>query len=145
VPEEYAHFPVIERVSKLEVCVELNREHWQDMLAEMDKRYEQRFQAQKSATEAALASTSQAIEKSDRSTELRFDSVNEFRTTLSDQARDFARNSDIHALNEKIGALTGRLDRSEGKGSGLNSGWGYLVGAACFVAALVAVYVAFRH
>lgn len=46
--------------------------------AEADKRYEQRFQSQE-----------KAIDKSDTATDKRFEGVNEFRQTLSDQTARF--------------------------------------------------------
>jgi hypothetical protein len=51
-----------------------------------DRRYEERFEAMDAKTGLALASSKDAVVKAEVATEKRFDSVNEFRETLRDQA-----------------------------------------------------------
>jgi hypothetical protein len=53
---------------------------------ERDRRYEERFVAQDQKTTTALTASKEAIVKAENATEKRFDTVNEFRGTLSDQA-----------------------------------------------------------
>jgi len=68
------------------------------MFSERDKRYEQKFTDLKVAldsaiaerdksTLAALAAQKEAVNKAEASSEKRFEGVNEFRSTLSDQQR----------------------------------------------------------
>ncbi len=56
-----------------EWTVETLKEHFEALIEEINKRYEQRF-----------LSSENAIEKRDAATEKRFESVNEFRQTLAD-------------------------------------------------------------
>lgn len=105
----------------------------QDLMAERDLRYQQRFEAQTSAIHAALLAAEKAVTKAETANERRFESVNEFRETLSDQAATFISRVEFEALRsayaERIRELAERLDKTEGRSSGLTSGWGYLIGA----------------
>lgn len=96
----------------------------------MDKRYQQRFEAQTKAIDAALLAAKEAVTKAETATEKRFESVNEFRQTLSDQAGTFVSRIEFNSLKE-------RMDRGEGKSSGLSAAWGYLIGLAGAAAAIV--------
>lgn len=113
------------------------REYLMALLAEADLRYQQRFDAQTKAVEAALLAAKEAVIKAELAMEKRFDGVNEFRETLSDQAAQFVTLAQFTELKE-------RVDRSEGKSSGLNAGWGYLAGAVGAVAAVIAVVVSLK-
>jgi hypothetical protein len=91
--------------------------HERDRLnAERDRRIDAEFEAQKSAVTTAMTAT-----------ERRFDSVNEFRQTLSDQAHAFATRDQLDALRAIVGLLAARLDKLEGQRSGLGTGWSILV------------------
>src|ERR1700689_1575360 len=57
------------------------------VMNERDVRYEQRFKAMDEKTSLALTASEKAVSKAETATEKRFDAVNEFRGTLSDQAR----------------------------------------------------------
>lgn len=65
------------------------REHVDTLLAELDRRYEQRFEGQQTGLQAALSSANAARVRAEASMERRFEGVNEFRQTLSDQANSF--------------------------------------------------------
>lgn len=56
------------------------------LMDERDRRYEDRFTATDEKTGLALTSSKEAVTKAEIATEKRFDSVNEFRNTLKDQA-----------------------------------------------------------
>lgn len=126
--------------------VDTLRQHVQDMMREADRRYEQRFEAQEKAVEAALANAKEANGKSERSDEKRFEAVNEFRDQQRDLIGTFMPRSEaeqiFQQLREAQSDIKTRQDTSEGRGVGLNAGWIYLLGAATFVAALVAIAVA---
>jgi vacuolar-type H+-ATPase subunit H len=70
---------------------------------------ERRFNDQQRAIEAALSAAEKAVTKAEVATEKRFDSVNEFRKTLSDQAANFLQRGEYYAqhkaLEEKVGAI----------------------------------------
>ena len=56
------------------------------LMDERDKRYQGIFAAMKDRTELALAASEKAIIKAETATEKRFESVNEFRGSMKDQA-----------------------------------------------------------
>jgi len=105
-------------------------------------RYQQRFDAQTKALDAALAAQKEAVQtalvaaekatsKAEISADKRFDSVNEFRKTLTDQTSTFIPRVEAEArlasLAEKVDDLKSSAQMHEGKTQGLSSGWGYLV------------------
>lgn len=116
--------------------VETALDHVLALLASVDLRYEQRFQAsekaldlgfssqksaidaafaaQKDAINAALASADRAVSKAELATEKRFESVNEFRGTLDQQQRTLIPRSEVavikDGIDEKISQLTKQID-----------------------------------
>lgn len=116
-----------------------------ELLREMDLRYQQRFDAQGSAVTAAMLAAEKAVTKAEIAAEKRFEGVNEFRSTLQDQASTFVTRVEFeaehNALADRIRDLATRADRNEGRSSGLNSGWGYLVAAVTLVGVVVAIIV----
>jgi hypothetical protein len=120
--------------------------HLLTILDERDKRYGQRFTDLETALRAALAASEKAINKAEVATERRFESVNEFRTTLSDQAANFITRSEAEAAtarnSERIQELMDRINRSEGRGAGLGTGWMYLVGAVGVIATVITIALA---
>lgn len=103
-----------------------------------------RFEAQEKAVQAALASADRAVAKAEAAAERRFDSVNEFRSTLSDQARLLMPRSEteqaLRGLSDKIDALTGRLNQRDDRGRGMDQIWGYLIGAAGLIALMASFF-----
>lgn len=95
------------------------------ILDERDLRYQQRYDAQQSAIGAALQSAQEAVLKAEVATEKRFESVNEFRGTLSDQAATFISRNEIETLraanDDRVADLTERLDRMEGRDAGVGA------------------------
>src|ERR1035437_207791 len=83
-----------------------------------DKKYQIQFNDSKEAVLAALASTKEAINKAEQANEKRFDAVNEFRSTLSDQQAKLMTRTEYEsahkALAEKIDGVTDRINRTEG-------------------------------
>jgi hypothetical protein len=93
----------------------------------------------------ALAAADKAVSKAESATEKRFESVNEFRQTLSDQTRSFISKVEFEAVRDtnaaRIADLASRLDKTEGKAVGLNAGWVYLLGGLSVAATLVSLFV----
>lgn len=100
-----------------------------------DLRYQQRFdsqgealsaafQAAKEAVASALASADRAVSKAEAAAEKRFEAVNEFRATLSDQATKFASRTEVDQatgnLLDKIDGPTGIARRLEEMGRRLD-------------------------
>jgi len=98
------------------------------MLAERDQRYEERYRA-----------SEQALVKVATSMDARFQSVNEFRSTLADQARDLMPRAETEV---RMKALETVLERLQGERIGVKGGWGYAVGAVGFVLILVNLWMA---
>lgn len=148
----------------------------QAVLAEMDRRYAQRFEAQERAvtlaldrvdkefhehlraareeTQAALHAADKAITKSETAAEKRFESVNEFRAQLSDQASTFIPRKEaenrvdqntekIDALakkeSEDVALINSRLDTQAGKGMGQGATVGYIFAASAFIGGLISI------
>jgi hypothetical protein len=95
--------------------------HFKELLDASDKRYEQRFVAQK-----------EAIQKAEASSDARFASVNEFRAALADQQRNLVPRSEaelrLRAMEDDIRLLKETNIMRAGQGAGLHQGWLILVG-----------------
>lgn len=76
--------------------------HFKRVIEESDLRHEQRFQAQEKALAAGFAAAEKAVTKAESSAEKRFDSVNEFRGTLSDQVATFVPRREIEQMFKSI-------------------------------------------
>jgi len=124
--------------------------------------------ATEKALQAALYASEQAIHKSDMATEKRFESVNEFRQTLSDASAKFMTRSESEARHETLLAridanaesintrVTGGLaslaekaavsvlaiSRIEAAGVGANRLWGYIAGGVGLLIGLIGAAVA---
>jgi hypothetical protein len=94
----------------------------------------------------ALAAADKAVSKAELATEKRFESVNEFRATLSDQTRTFVSRIEFDAVREatatRIVDLSSRLDKTDGKSVGLNTGWVYLLGVVAVAGTLASIALA---
>jgi hypothetical protein len=120
-------------VLTLRVLVETRHELYQERFKDAQIAVTAALASQQKETAAAFECSEKAIDKAELAAEKRFESVNAFRQTLSEQTSTFMPRTEvdqeIRSLAAQIGALTSRIERSEGKGSGLQAGWGYLVAA----------------
>lgn len=154
------------------------KEHLESQLRERDRRYEQRFEATERAIELALEKTDQgfrehirqvrdetaaalsasdkAIQKSETSMERRFESVNEFRAQLGDQAATFMPRKESEArhqqaqdklnalekqITEQLGSLRSRLDRYEGSAKGEQLTMGKIYAGLAAAATLITLVI----
>jgi len=114
------------------------------------------FTAQDEAVASALAASDRAVSKAETASEKRFDSVNEFRSTLADQQRTLMPRSETETLFknmgekietiqttliDKITVLEKSLNVGTGQKSGIREGWGYAVGAVGLLLAIVSIIV----
>lgn len=124
-------------------------DHVLALLAEKDLRDQQRFEAQSSAIAAALLAAEKAVSKAESASERRFEAVNEFRQTLSDQAATFMVRAEFEAFREsyaeRLTGLMARIDKAEGRSSGAGALWGYLAGAIGVLVAIVGLFLAFNR
>ena len=112
-----------------------------------DKNYNQRFDNVIEATKSALAAADRAVNKAEQATEKRFEGVNEFRNTLSDQQRTFVPRAEIEILiksiNEKIEDLEESALTMRSQSAGIKEGAGMVALIAGVVATLIGVLFRF--
>ena len=101
--------------------------HIRELLVQMDLRYQQRFDAQEKAMQAALIAADRAVLKAEAASEKRFESVNEFRSVLTAQSATLATKAEVEAatkgLTDKIDGPSGvarLLDRYMSRDTGRN-------------------------
>jgi hypothetical protein len=123
--------------------------------------------AQKEAVALAMQAADRAVTKAEIANEKRFESVNEFRASLADTSRlqmprseteslikalneknDSAHkamadrlDASIKSMNDKIDSLNELIVASEGRHSGMQSGWGYAFGAFGLLVAVATVII----
>ncbi|HZO69384.1 MAG TPA: hypothetical protein VFB74_30700 [Kribbellaceae bacterium] len=121
------------------------REYVEAMFAERDKAIQAALLAQEKAVEAALSSAEKAITKADVAAEKRFDSVNEFRRTLSDQTATFITRTEYTArhetLTQRVDNVEKVLDRNSGKAAGINVSTGILFAGLGALGAVIGIVV----
>lgn len=120
--------------------VEKRSEHARN---EMDRRYAQLYEQTDKSLSAALAAAKEAVSKAELATEKRFESVNEFRGTLSDQtARLMPRtevDGKIASITEKLADIGARLDRDEGKSAGVSSNMATVIAIIAVIGTLFSI------
>ncbi len=103
-----------------------------------------RFDAQEKAVQSALAAAEKAVIKAETASEKRFESVNEFRSTLNDYSRTLMPRSEaeqaLKTINDKIDILTSRINKRDDRGRGMGEIWGYIAGAVGMLVAIVAIF-----
>lgn len=102
------------------------------VINERDRQYGQRFDAQEKAVAAALAAAKEAVVKAEAASDKRFESVNEFRKTLTDQTGTFIPRTEAEvkfkSLEEKVAEVRTFQVQALGRSEGINWLWGLLVG-----------------
>ena len=92
------------------------------------------------AVQAALLAAEKAVNKAETAAEKRFESVNEFRAQLADQASTFMPRTEAESrsaalaektddLGARVDGLAARVDKAEGTTKGSQVLFGYAVGA----------------
>lgn len=130
-----------------------NSIHWlkyvDQRFSDNDKAVQAALVSQEKAVSAALAAAKEAVSKAETASEKRFDAVNEFRKTLSDQTNTFLPRPEYDAnhtaLEDKIQALTDRMNVSTGKSSGTSATVAYIVTAISLVFGAVGIILAFNN
>jgi signal recognition particle GTPase len=106
------------------------KEYIESILAEREKQADQKFQ-----------SLAMAVSKAEVATEKRFESVNEFRATLTDQQRTFIPRAEYEsahkALTQTVTDAKERLDKIENMKQGGQNIWIILVGVSGFVMGII--------
>jgi hypothetical protein len=115
-----------------------------ELVDERDRRYEDRFRAMDEKTTLALASSEKAVTKAETATEKRFDSVNEFRGSLKDQAATLLPRNEadtrFKAMEEKLegqAKVIGGLSESRSEKEGSSKTYILIVGFAIGLLAIL--------
>lgn len=119
------------------------QEHFEKILAEIEKASNQRFRAQEAALEKAEANRDTAIKKAEDSIEKKSDAVY---VKLTDLQKAF---SDVMLRNEIEGRLQGMTKEvkrvselvtlDQGKSTGLHQGWGILLGFFGLIGTIIGI------
>jgi len=109
----------------------------------------QRFEGQEKAVAAALAAAKEAVGKAESAAEKRFDSVNEFRSTLKDQQATLMPRTEVDVrfkgLESKLADLDGRVVQIVARAEGSAQLWQGItvVLGICLTSAMA--FMAFRR
>lgn len=120
-------------------------------LSAADKLEVGRIQTVHEKTDAVIAemgtinnASEKAIAKAEASVEKRFDTYDKAVQALRDLVNNAMPRAEVITLvkasTDKIGDLTDRINRTEGKGAGMGQIWGYIVGAGGVIVAMVALF-----
>lgn len=114
-------------------------------IEELENRTREQFVAAKESVAFALTAAEKAIAKAEVSTEKRFEAVNEFRATLSDQNNTFVRSVEFNvahaSLVEKVDILSNQISGTDAlvrnKFSTFSTGPAFLTSAASIALVLI--------
>jgi len=106
-------------------------------LTDLDRLLNERKAAQETALSAALVGQEKAVDKA-------LTAINERLYVLNELRGDVATKTALEALEKELAALTSRLDRTEGRGAGLNAGWVYLLAGIAAIGTVVSIFLAMR-
>jgi len=104
------------------------------------------------AVQAALLAAEKAVNKAETAAERRFESVNEFRAQLADQAQTFMPRAEaearinavslrVNANTDKIDSLAARINNQEGNKKGGQQTIGYFVVAATVAMGIIGLII----
>jgi hypothetical protein len=125
--------------------IEDNKNNFEVILAEIDKRYEQRFTSQQEATKSALASAGMAVDKAEANSERWRANANEWRGSMSDKDKLFMPRSEINprldAIDKSINELNTFRDVAIGKASQNSVFVALIIALAGLIIGLVRLFV----
>lgn len=121
------------------------REHFEAILAEKDKALSAALASQEKAVAAALTSAALATSKAEEQAKDWRASANEWRAAMVDREARFVTLAAYEGAVEKLNEVTRRLERNEGKNSGIGLSWAILLAAVGAVGALGSLYAIFHH
>ena len=135
--------------------------HIKRLMEEADLRYQQRAEAQaqgvkdalaaaEKAVAAAMNAASLAVTKAELAAEKRFDSVNEFRGQLKDQAATLLPREEYvarhTALEQRVGRVEAMQTRIGGRDEGKSANAAMLLAIGALLVGVIGIFVAlFRH
>lgn len=123
--------------------VDTLKEHFDQRFRDQEKAVAAAVAASDKATSVAMTAEQRAVAKAEASTEKRFESVNEFRQTLTDQAATFMPRAEANVVNQaladKIDILAAKLDKLEGRSSGVGWVGALIVGGVAVLGTIIIV------
>jgi len=116
------------------------------IMDERDARYTQRFNDQEKAVAAALAAAKEAVDKAEGAASKRFDSVNEFRGQLKDQASTLMPRAEtilrFATVEEAVKKIEAAQTLANGRSEGVSLVWGIIFAFAGALGTLILCCVA---
>lgn len=104
------------------------------------------FNSAERAVSAALQAAETAVQKAELASDKRFEAVNEFRNQLSDQASRFMTRDESLARHdrtqEQLKEVNSRLDLNQGRNTGLDNAWAYIIGIVGVTGGIVGLILA---
>jgi hypothetical protein len=113
-------------------------DHIATIFNEREIRYQQRFDAQTTAINAAMAAAEKAVTKAEIAAEKRFELLNELRIGVATKEEVTALEKLITALKDELNLIRTLMSETKGKSTGLKDGYGYLLGAGGLALAIIA-------
>ncbi len=110
---------------------------------ERDTRVTQQQVSSKEALDAALLAAKELVNSQNVSNAAAAEKTEASFTKQIGQIGDLIANGAV-ATAQQIADLKERIDRSEGRGAGINVGWGYLVAGVTLIAAIIAIVATIR-
>ncbi len=125
--------------------LETLRIHLEGAIKSSSTHLEERIKSVADTAQAAAQNADKAVSKAEVAAEKRFESVNEFRNTLSDQQRNLMprdeANIRFEALTHELRGAQRILETMRAEQKGVVGGWGYSVGVIGFLLTLVTLGV----
>lgn len=122
------------------------REYVDSRFETQDRAVAAALAAQEKAVAAALAAADRAVAKAEAASERRFESVNEFRSALNDNARTLIPRAEaeerFRGVAEKLDVLTARVNAREERGRGAGEMWAFILGGAGILIAIISIVFA---
>ena len=117
-----------------------------DSLRDADKKaVDSALAAAEKAVSAALAAAEKAVTKAEDNAEKWRTNANEWRGAMNDREIDFIRKqqyqSDLDNVRSNIVEIKEVIDKTTGRGTGLNAGWGYLLGGIGGIVLIVELFL----
>lgn len=126
------------------------------LMSERDRRVDERInaleqlmtaaiQSQKEAVAIAMAAADRAVNKAEGAAERRFESINEFRAALADQAGHFMTRSEMDArlsgVSDRLNLNANRIERIDGRTQGVSAAMAAGIAIVSILVAVSAVFV----
>lgn len=133
--------PPVNSAHELGWTLETLRVHLEGAIRSSYTHLEERIKAVADTAQAAAQNADKAVSKAETAAEKRFESVNEFRNTLSDQQRNLMprdeANIRFEALTHEIRGAQHILENMRAEQKGVVGDWGYAIGVVGLVLTLV--------